>query len=214
MASTNAASLVPPRNTIPVLRKAASACTACDLWKTATQTVFGEGASRATIMIVGEQPGDQEDRVGRPFVGPAGKLLDEALAQVGIDRATVYVTNVVKHFKWTASDRGKRRIHKKPRQSEIEACSPWLEAELHTVKPKILVCMGAIAAQALLGKHFSVTRNHGQAVESPHARFVIATMHPSSILRAIDAASRQRQMAEFISDLRQVAVLAAKKPAA
>jgi uracil-DNA glycosylase len=214
VASTNAASLVPPRNTIPVLRKAASACTACDLWKTATQTVFGEGASRATIMIVGEQPGDQEDRVGRPFVGPAGKLLDEALAQVGIDRATVYVTNVVKHFKWTASDRGKRRIHKKPRQSEIEACSPWLEAELHTVKPKILVCMGAIAAQALLGKHFSVTRNHGQAVESPHARFVIATMHPSSILRAIDAASRQRQMAEFISDLRQVAVLAAKKPAA
>ena len=214
MASTNAASLVPPRNTIPVLRKAASACTACDLWKTATQTVFGEGASRATIMIVGEQPGDQEDRVGRPFVGPAGKLLDEALAQVGIDRATVYVTNVVKHFKWTASDRGKRRIHKKPRQSEIEACFPWLEAELHTVKPKILVCMGAIAAQALLGKHFSVTRNHGQAVESPHARFVIATMHPSSILRAIDAASRQRQMAEFISDLRQVAVLAAKKPAA
>ena len=214
MASTNAASLVPPRITIPVLRKAASACTACDLWKTATQTVFGEGASRATIMIVGEQPGDQEDRVGRPFVGPAGKLLDEALAQVGIDRATVYVTNVVKHFKWTASDRGKRRIHKKPRQSEIEACFPWLEAELHTVKPKILVCMGAIAAQALLGKHFSVTRNHGQAVESPHARFVIATMHPSSILRAIDAASRQRQMAEFISDLRQVAVLAAKKPAA
>ena len=214
MASTNAASLVPPRITIPVLRKAASACTACDLWKTATQTVFGEGASRATIMIVGEQPGDQEDRVGRPFVGPAGKLLDEALAQVGIDRATVYVTNVVKHFKWTASDRGKRRIHKKPRQSEIEACFPWLEAELHTVKPKILVCMGAIAAQVLLGKHFSVTRNHGQAVESPHARFVIATMHPSSILRAIDAASRQRQMAEFISDLRQVAVLAAKKPAA
>jgi len=214
VASTNAASLVPPRITIPVLRKAASACTACDLWKTATQTVFGEGASRATIMIVGEQPGDQEDRVGRPFVGPAGKLLDEALAQVGIDRATVYVTNVVKHFKWTASDRGKRRIHKKPRQSEIEACFPWLEAELHTVKPKILVCMGAIAAQVLLGKHFSVTRNHGQAVESPHARFVIATMHPSSILRAIDAASRQRQMAEFISDLRQVAVLAAKKPAA
>jgi DNA polymerase len=165
-------------------------------------------------MIVGEQPGDQEDRVGRPFVGPAGKLLDEALAQVGIDRATVYLTNVVKHFKWTASERGKRRIHMKPSQSEIEACSPWLEAELHAVKPKILVCMGAIAAQALLGKHFSVTRNHGQAVESAHARFAIATMHPSSILRAIDAASRQRQMAEFISDLREVAVLAAKKPAA
>jgi DNA polymerase len=213
-ASTAAASLVPPRSTIPVLRKAASACTACDLWKTATQTVFGEGASKATIMIVGEQPGDQEDQIGRPFVGPAGKLLDEALAQVGIDRATVYVTNVVKHFKWSASERGKRRIHKKPRQSEIEACSPWLEAELQAVKPRILVCMGATAEQTLLGKHFSVTRNHGQAVESPHAAFSIATMHPSSILRATDAASRQRQMDEFVNDLREVAVLAARTPAA
>ena len=165
-------------------------------------------------MIVGEQPGDQEDRVGRPFVGPAGRLLDEALAEVGIDRAAVYVTNVVKHFKWSASERGKRRIHKKPRQSEIEACSPWLEAELQAVKPKILVCMGATAAQALLGKGFSVTRMHGQTVESPHVRFAIATMHPSSILRAVDVASRQRQMAEFINDLRQVARLAAKKQAA
>ena len=209
-----AASLVPPRSTIPVLQKAASTCTACDLWKTATQTVFGEGTSKAMIMIVGEQPGDQEDRVGRPFVGPAGKLLDEALAEVSIDRAAVYVTNVVKHFKWSAAERGKRRIHKKPRQSEIEACSPWLEAELQAVKPKILVCMGATAAQALLGKGFSVTRMHGQTVESPHVRFAIATMHPSSILRAVDAASRQRQMAEFINDLRQVARLAAKKHAA
>ncbi|MGB8582215.1 MAG: UdgX family uracil-DNA binding protein [Candidatus Sulfotelmatobacter sp.] len=211
---TAAASLVPLRSTIPVLRKAASACKACDLWKTATQTVFGEGTSKATIMIVGEQPGDQEDRVGRPFVGPAGKLLDEALDEVGIDRATVYVTNVVKHFKWSASERGKRRIHKKPRQSEIQACSPWLEAELQTVKPKILVCMGATAAQALLGKQFSVTRLHGQTVASPHAQFAIATMHPSSILRAVDAASRQQQMAEFINDLRQVALLAPKKQAA
>jgi DNA polymerase len=159
------------------------------------------------IMIVGEQPGDQEDRVGRPFVGPAGKLLNEALAEVGIDRATVYVTNVVKHFKWSASERGKRRIHKKPRQSEIQACYPWLESELRAVKPKILVCMGATAAQALLGKHVSVTRLHGQTVESPHAPFAIATMHPSSILRAIDAASRQRQMTEFINDLRQLALL-------
>jgi DNA polymerase len=166
------------------------------------------------IMIVGEQPGDQEDRVGRPFVGPAGKLLNAALAEVGIDRATVYVTNVVKHFKWSASERGKRRIHKKPRQSEIRACYPWLESELRAVKPKILVCMGATAAQALLGKHVSVTRLHGQTVQSPHAAFAIATMHPSSILRAIDAASRQRQMAEFINDLRQVALVAAKKPAA
>jgi DNA polymerase len=165
-------------------------------------------------MIVGEQPGDQEDRVGRPFVGPAGKLLDEALAEAGIDRATVYVTNMVKHFKWSASERGKRRIHMKPRQSEIEACSPWLEAELQAVKPRILVCMGATAAHALLGKHVSVTRSRGQMVQSPHAPFAIATMHPSSILRAPDAASRQRQMAEFITDLRQVAVLAAKKQAA
>jgi uracil-DNA glycosylase family protein len=213
-AGITAASLVPPRSTIPVLRKAASACTACDLWKTATQTVFGEGTPKATIMIVGEQPGDQEDRVGRPFVGPAGKLLDEALAEAGVDRATVYVTNVVKHFKWSASERGKRRIHKKPRQSEIEACSPWLQAELQAVKPKILVCMGATAAQALLGKQFSVTRLHGQTVESSHAPFAIATMHPSSILRAADSASRQRQMAEFINDLRQVALLAAKHQAA
>ena len=209
-----AANLVPLRSTIPLLRKAASACTACDLWKTATQTVFGEGISKAVIMIVGEQPGDQEDRVGRPFVGPAGKLLDEAWDEVGIDRATVYVTNVVKHFKWSASERGKRRIHEKPRQFEIQACSPWLEAELQTVRPKILVCMGATAAQALLGKQFSVTRLHGQTVPSPHARFAIATMHPSSILRAIDSASRQRQMAEFMNDLRQVALLAAKKEAA
>jgi uracil-DNA glycosylase len=174
-ASIAAASLVPDRGTISVLRQAARACTACDLWKTATQTVFGEGACKVVIMIVGEQPGDQEDRVGRPFVGPAGKLLDEALAEVGIDRAKVYVTNVVKHFKWSASERGKRRIHKKPRQFEIEACSPWLEAELRAVKPKILVCMGATAAQALLGKQFSVTRLHGQTVESPHAAFAIAT---------------------------------------
>ena len=129
-ADMNAASLVPYGSTIPVLRRAASACTACDLWKTATQTVFGEGTSKAVIMIVGEQPGDQEDRAGRPFVGPAGKLLDEALAEAGIERATVYVTNVVKHFKWSASERGRRRIHMKPRQSEVEACYPWLEAEL------------------------------------------------------------------------------------
>lgn len=212
--SITAARVVPQRGTLPALRKEARACKACDLWKTATQTVFGEGTSKATIMIVGEQPGDQEDRFGRPFVGPSGKLLDEALDEVGIDRATVYVTNVVKHFKWSVSERGKRRIHKKPRQSEIQACSPWLEAELQTVRPKILVCMGATAAQALLGKQFSVTRLHGQTVASPHARFAIATMHPSSILRAIDAAARQQQMAEFIDDLRQVALLAAKKQAA
>src|SRR4051812_11362454 len=203
---TTAASLAPRRRTIPVLRKAASTCTACHLWKTATQTVFGEGTSQATIMIVGEQPGDQEDRVGRPFVGPAGKLLDDALSEVGIDRATVYVTNVVKHFKWSASERGKRRIHKKPRQSEIQACRPWLESELQAVKPKILVCMGATAAQALLGKNVSVTRTHGQTVSSTLAPIAIATMHPSSILRATDATSRQQKMSEFINDLKQVAL--------
>ena len=214
LAGTNPSSFLARRATIPVLRKAASTCKACDLWKTATQTVFGEGKSKVMIMIVGEQPGDQEDRVGRPFVGPAGKLLDEALAEAGIDRATVYVTNVVKHFKWTASERGKRRIHKKPRQSEIQACYPWLESELRAVKPKILVCMGATAAQALLGKDVSVTRMHGETVESPHAPFAIATMHPSSILRAIDAASRQQKMDEFINDLKRVALLAAKQQAA
>lgn len=206
-----AASLATPRGTIPALRKAASACKACDLWKTATQTVFGEGTSKAVIMIVGEQPGDQEDRVGRPFVGPAGKLVDEALSEVGIDRATVYVTKVVKHFKWSASERGKRRIHKKPRQSEIQACYPWLESELRAVKPKILVCMGATAAQALLGKDVSVTRIHGQTLMSTHAPLAIATMHPSSILRATDATSRQQKMGEFINDLKQVALVAASK---
>ena len=206
-----AALLIPVHGTIPALTKAASTCRGCSLWRTATQTVFGEGRSAARIMIVGEQPGDVEDRLGRPFVGPAGKLLDHALAEVGIDRASVYVTNVVKHFKWAASERGKRRIHKKPRQSEIQACYPWLEAELQVVKPTVLVCMGATAAQAVLGKDVSVTRLHGQTVESPHAPFAIPTVHPSSILRAADAASRQRQMVEFLNDLRRVARLAAKK---
>src|SRR5882757_1924221 len=205
----NSSIALPSRDTIPALRLAATTCKACPLWKTATQTVFGEGTSRARVMIVGEQPGDQEDRIGRPFVGPAGKLLDQALAAAGIDRATVYVTNVVKHFKWSASERGKRRIHKKPRQSEIQACYPWLEAELQAVKPKILVCMGATAAQALLGKDVSVTRIHGETLQSPHAPFAVATVHPSSILRATDAASRQQKMDEFINDLKRVAVLAA-----
>lgn len=161
-------------------------------------------------MMVGEQPGDLEDRVGRPFVGPAGKLLDEALAKAGIDRESVYVTNVVKHFKWSASERGKRRIHKKPRQSEIQACYPWLESELRAVQPKILVCLGSTAAQALLGKDISVTRMHGQTIKSPHAPFAIATVHPSAILRATDAASRRQKMDEFTNDLKRVAHLAAK----
>jgi uracil-DNA glycosylase len=203
-----AAPLAPRKATIKNLRRQASSCKACDLWKTATQTVFGEGNAKATIMLVGEQPGDQEDRMGKPFVGPAGKLLDEALADAGIDRTRVYVTNVVKHFKWTSSERGRRRIHKKPRSSEIQACRPWLTAELTSVKPRVLVCLGATAAQSLLGKEFSVTRQHGKLVESDLALFAMATVHPSSILRAPDAESRRRQMREFVEDLKQVARLA------
>jgi DNA polymerase len=160
---------------------------------------------KAVIMLVGEQPGDQEDRIGRPFVGPAGRLLDQALAEAGIDRSKVYVTNVVKHFKWAPAERGKRRIHKKPRYSEIEACRPWLDAELERVKPEVLVCLGASAAQALLGKDFRVSRQRGQLIESPLAPHVIATVHPSSILRARDDQSRHGQLASFIQDLKQVA---------
>ena len=159
-------------------------CKACDLWKRGTQTVFGEGKSSAAVMMVGEQPGDQEDRAGRPFVGPAGRILDQALEEAGIDRAEVYVTNVVKHFKWSPAERGKRRIHKKPRDSEIHACRPWLDAELDAVRPKVLVCLGASAAQALLGKDFRVTRDRGKLIPSDLAPNVIATVHPSSILRA------------------------------
>jgi len=189
------------------LRRAAAGCQACDLWKHATQTVFGEGPASARIMLVGEQPGDKEDLAGHPVVGPAGRLLDEGLREAGIERDQVYVTNVVKHFKWSPDERGKRRIHKKPRSSEIEACRPWLDAEIRLVKPEIIVCLGATAAQALLGKAFSVTRQRGQRVESTLASHVIATVHPSSILRARDEAARQLQMREFVSDLKKVASL-------
>jgi uracil-DNA glycosylase family protein len=190
---SSVASLIPRRPSLPYLREAASGCKACDLWKTGTQTVFGEGSSSATVMMVGEQPGDQEDRTGRPFVGPAGRILDQALAEAGIDRGEVYVTNVVKHFKWSAAERGKRRIHKKPRYSEIKACRPWLDAELDAVKPKVLVCLGASAAQELLGKDFRVTRDRGKLIPSDLAANVIATVHPSSILRAPDDESRRRK---------------------
>jgi len=200
--------------TISQLRKAAANCEACDLWKDATQTVFGEGSPKAKIMFVGEQPGDQEDRAGHPFVGPAGKLLNEALERAGIDRAEVYVTNVVKHFKWTPAERGKRRIHKKPRYAEIQACRPWLEAELRVVKPEVLVCLGATAAQALLGRSFSVSRQRGQLVESSIAPYVTATVHPSSILRAPDSKSRELQMRAFIKDLVKIAKLMDRKRAA
>ncbi len=192
---------------LATLRQNARSCQACDLWKLATQTVFGEGPPTAEIMLVGEQPGDQEDRAGHPFIGPAGKLLDRALEEAGIQRSDVYVTNVVKHFKWAAATRGKRRIHKKPRDSEIQACRPWLDAELDAVKPSVLVCLGASAAQSLLGKDFRVTRDRGKPIPSALAPNVIATVHPSSILRAQDDESRESQMHAFVADLRVVAQL-------
>jgi uracil-DNA glycosylase len=186
------------------LREQAAGCTACELYKTGTQTVFGEGARGAEAMFVGEQPGDQEDRAGRPFVGPAGKLFDEALEDAGIDRTQVYVTNAVKHFKWRA--RGKRRIHQKPNWSEIAACRPWLESELAAVEPRVLVCLGATAAQALLGRQFRVTQQRGKPVDSDLAEHVLATVHPSSILRG-DPASREQEYSAFVNDLRAVARL-------
>jgi uracil-DNA glycosylase len=197
-----AAPLVPPKPTLAKLREAAANCKACPLWETGTQTVFGEGSARAEVMLVGEQPGDREDIEGRPFVGPAGRLLDDALAEAGIDRKRAYVTNVVKHFKWTP--RGKRRIHQKPNWSEIAACRPWLDVELDVVKPRVLVPMGATAAQALLGRQFRVTRDRGRPVESELAPIVIATIHPSAILRAQDE-DREREYQAFVHDLHTVA---------
>jgi DNA polymerase len=214
MSAADLASLTPALKTVGALRTAALDCKACDLWKTGTQTVFGEGPSRSQIMFVGEQPGDQEDRAGHPFVGPAGKLLDRALEQAGIDHSSVYLTNVVKHFKWAAATRGKKRIHKKPRYSEIHACRPWLDAELRVVRPQILVCLGATAAQSLLGRDFSVMRQRGQLIHSPLAPFVMATVHPSSILRAPDDNARHQQMQAFVNDLKIVAEAARKAEAA
>jgi DNA polymerase len=187
------------------LRQEAAHCRNCDLWRTATQPVFGVGSPKAKVMLVGEQPGDMEDRKGLPFVGPAGRILDEALVLAGIDRSEVYVTNAVKHFKWTPAERGKRRIHKKPRQSEIQACRPWLDAELAAIRPDVLVCLGATAAQAILGAKFRVTQSRGKWIESPLASRVLATVHPSSILRAQDDESRNTQMQAFVADLRVVA---------
>jgi len=199
-----AAPLIPERPSLPKLKEAAAGCTACPLHETGTQTVFGEGTSKAEVVFVGEQPGDQEDLQGKPFVGPAGKLLDKALEDAGIDRSQVYVTNVVKHFKWQA--RGKRRIHQKPNWSEIAACRPWLEAELAVIEPRVLVCLGATAAQALLGRDFRVSRQRGVPVESDLAEHVIATAHPSSILRA-DEETREREYRELVRDLEAVAKL-------
>jgi uracil-DNA glycosylase len=190
--------------TIEKLQRAAKDCKACDLWKRATQTVFGEGGgARPKAMFVGEQPGDQEDLTGKPFVGPAGRLLDTALEAAGIDRRKVYVTNAVKHFKW--EPRGKRRIHKKPNSTEIAACRQWLDAEIAAIQPKVIVCLGATAAQALLGKDFRVTQHRGEKTASPLASFVMATVHPSSILRAPDEKTRHTEMQRFIDDLKKIA---------
>lgn len=208
-AQETAAPLIPQSPTLDKLREAAAGCKACPLWMTGTQTVFGEQEGRPRpgprVMFVGEQPGDQEDKAGRPFVGPAGRLLNEALETVGIDRRQVYVTNTVKHFKWEAQ--GKRRLHAKPSYGEIRACKPWLEAEIRVFRPDIIVCLGATAAQALLGRDFRVTRQRGQPMPSDYARIVLATVHPSSILRAPDEAARHEQLRAFIEDLQGVARL-------
>ena len=188
--------------TLAKLREAAAGCRACELWRSGTQTVFGEGPTKADVMLVGEQPGDREDIEGMPFVGPAGKLLDRALERAGIDRNQVYITNVVKHFKWRP--RGKKRIHQKPNAEEIGACRPWLEGELAAVEPRVLVCLGATAAQALLGRTFRVTRQRGQFVESPLAPLVTATIHPSAILR-MEESERETAMDELVADLAKVA---------
>lgn len=200
---------VPSSRNLTKLREAASGCKACDLWKTGTQTVFGEGAAGAEIVFVGEQPGDKEDLAGKPFVGPAGRVFDEALETAGIDRRLAYVTNAVKHFKWRA--RGKRRIHQKPNASELASCRPWLDAELEAVEPKVLVALGATAAQALLGRQFRVTKERGRPVESHLAPQVVATVHPSSILRQRTDEERVAAMDEFVADLRVVAELLSQR---
>jgi uracil-DNA glycosylase len=205
---TTAAPWVPDDGGLTTLQRASKECQGCDLWRNATQTVFGEGPVHPDVMFVGEQPGDKEDLAGHPFVGPAGRVLDEALAAVGIDRRRAYVTNAVKHFKWERGS-GQRRIHAKPNQLEIQACRPWLEAELRVLRPKVLVCLGSTAAQALLGRSFRVTVHRGEWVPSPLATNVLATVHPSSILRAPDEAARAEAMEAFIDDLRPVAALLA-----
>jgi DNA polymerase len=203
---------IPDKLTLPALRAAAAGCKACHLWKLGTQTVFGEGSATARVMMVGEQPGDKEDLQGRPFVGPAGGILDKALAAAGIDRNDVYVTNIVKHFKW--EPRGKRRLHKKPNALEISACRPWLEAEIKVVKPEVVVLLGATAAQGIMGNQFRVTKQRGQWVQSNIAPLVLATVHPSSILRAPDDDSRHEEMRKFVADLRRVAVQLQQRRAA
>jgi len=202
-ADSAANDLIPPRPTLTSLKNAAAGCKACDLWEKGTQTVFGEGGRRARVLLIGEQPGNEEDLSGKPFVGPAGRLLDGALEEAGIDRKQTYVTNVVKHFKW--EPRGKRRIHKKPNATEIAACRPWLEAEIAVVKPDVIVALGATAAQALIGPQFRVTKQRGEFIESTLAPYVMATVHPSSILRAPDDETRQLEYRLFVDDLKKLA---------
>ncbi|HVP60558.1 MAG TPA: UdgX family uracil-DNA binding protein [Myxococcaceae bacterium] len=205
---TTAAPWVPDHGGLAALQRASHDCRGCDLWRNATQTVFGEGPAHPDLVLVGEQPGDKEDLAGHPFIGPAGRVLDEALEAVGIDRSRAYVTNAVKHFKWERGS-GQRRIHAKPNQMEIQACRPWLEAELSVLRPTVLVCLGSTAAQALLGPTFRVTVHRGEWVPSPLAPHVLATVHPSSILRAPDEGARAEAMQAFIRDLRPVARLLA-----
>ncbi len=197
-----AAPLIPPRPTLNKLRDVAAECKACHLWKMGTQTVFGEGKQRSLIMFVGEQPGDKEDLSGRPFVGPAGALLDKSLEEAGIDRAKVYVTNVVKHFKW--EPRGKRRIHKKPNAAEITACRPWLQSEIGVIKPRAIICLGATAAQAIISPKFKVSTQRGLFVPSELAEYVTATVHPSSILRAPSDEARRVERERFVEDLKKI----------
>ena len=199
----SAADFMPEQLTLLSLKAAAADCKGCDLWKRGTQTVFGEGKRRATALFVGEQPGNEEDLTGKPFVGPAGRMFDNALDDAGINRQQTYVTNVVKHFKW--EPRGKRRIHKKPNSQEINACRPWLEAEIAVVKPQVIVALGATAAQALLGAQFRVTKQRGEFLESTLAPYIMATVHPSSILRAPDDETRRLEYRRFVEDLKKLA---------
>ena len=207
----SAADFLPARRSLPPLREAAARCRGCGLYKRATQTVFGEGPAPARVMLIGEQPGNDEDLAGRPFVGPAGRLLDRALEAAGVNRKDVYVTNVVKHFKW--EPKGPRRIHAKPSPMEIAACLPWLEAELEIVTPSVLVCLGATAAQALLGRTFRVTKQRGEWVPSRWAPHVMATVHPSSILRAPDEETRRAEMERFVADLARIPARLASRAA-
>jgi DNA polymerase len=208
MPAIGAAEFIPDRKTLPVLREAVQDCRGCGLYRDATQAVFGEGPQSSSIVFIGEQPGDDEDRLGHPFIGPAGRLFDRALKEAGIDRSDVYITNAVKHFKF--EERGKRRIHKKPAASEVRACRPWLEAEIALVRPKIIVCLGATAAQAVFGADYRVTKERGQFVEHPWAPRATSTIHPSAILRAPDEEQRQIEYQRFVADLKKEAAGAAQ----